>query len=116
MAQQFPGQGTNTSQSSSEASASSYPHNDDHSTTWGSDVPNDTPIARAWARLFDAGLVLGPPTSREYTIPSKEGDEVRQNFQYGYATLLLDSPQHPNPNLTVRFSDARGFIAQESGI
>lgn len=97
-----------------EKPVSSYPHSEDHAAVWGTDLPSDTPIGRAWARLFDQGLNLGSPTSREYSLPSAGGDEVRQNFQFGYALLMPDPSV--NVNLTVRFMDGRGFIAQESGI
>ncbi len=90
-----------------------YPHDENHDAIWGTEVPNNTPIARAWARLFDAGVHIGSPTSREYSLPGSD-QLVRQNFAYAFARLYTNTTD--NPNKTVRFYDARGFIASESGL
>lgn len=68
-------------------------------------------IDKAWARLFNAGLHVGPAMD-EPTVNEITGKET-QHFLYAFAVRDLSSV---NVNFESSFFDVRGFLAKESGL
>ena len=109
----FPSQKSQPEREKTEKPVSTYAHTDKHTTVHSRLGHNadDTPMARAWSRLHDQQKRLGPALDDAY-IDDEENEEV-QHFAYGYGIRSL---AESNVNKTVRFYDARGFIAEESGL
>lgn len=92
----------------------SYPMHDFHAEVWkanGNLFDTSTPIAKAWSRLLDRDIQIGPPLGEEYT--SVRGPR-RQMFTYALAEF--DDNEERNPNKAVTFFDARGIVGTESGL
>jgi hypothetical protein len=88
---------------------------DHHDELWhsaGTNFNDDTPIARAWRRLLDRGIQLGPPLGKEYTsVVNKMNQQL-----FLYALAEFDTNNDKNPNKAVTFYDARGIVGTESGL
>lgn len=87
-------------QSEENKQPGSYDHTDEHVKVYSMNgvKSEDTPISRAWARLYDSGQNAGPALSESF-VSEEEGAE-RQYFQYAHAVRDLSES---NKNKTVVF-------------
>lgn len=92
-----------------------YPFSAEQERMWnmhGLNLATDTPYAKAWARLHDRGIVLGPPVFEAFNRES-DGKTVMV-FNGGYCEY--DNNTTTNPNMNSVFFDARGVVGTESGL
>lgn len=93
--------------------ASAYPFNKEHEREWtlNGTYDENTPIARAWARMYDKGILLGHPLTDAYDVGK---GIMRQVFNHAYGDF--DTNVENNPNKATVFYDARGVVGTESGL
>jgi hypothetical protein len=102
-----------TTKATPPAEQGHYPASDEHKQVFGAmgETYKDNAIGRAWSRMFDRGVVLGPALT-----PMATNQDINAEVQYFASGKGVRSLDEANVNMTVVFSDARGPLGEESGL